>query len=939
MNKVLLIFSLLIISQGFAQQTGKISGKITDKEYNDDALPFATIVIKDTQTGTTSDMEGNYILDNVEVGTYTISVSFVGYETVDIPNVKVENKKISEVNVSLGAGSVSLDDIVIRAPRRSNTESAVLLEIQQAKQIISAISSEQMKKTTDGNAAEAVQRVPGVTVVDGKFVMVRGLSERYNNVLINNSVAPSTEVDKRTFSFDLIPTSALDKMVIYKTGAAFLPGDFAGGIVNLTTSETFSDFTSVSFDFGYRANTTFKDFFKTEGSKTDFLGYDTSFRPLPSNFPDSPEDLFDNVASAEAANKLPNNFNPRKSTSYHNSGVAFSLGRRINLKNDATLSTINTLSYSNSYQYFERENNKYFTLAEGESRPQLWSEFLDATYSDEVKITLLSNWIFRWNQNNTLKFKNLFNQIGENQTILREGFDYLQREGEFLNNYLFGYKSRLIYVGQFEGSHKLGEKHKIDWVLGGNYTSENEPDLRRFRTFRNIDEPDSPFTMIDPPSSNLFDTSRFYSELSEYSANHGLNYTFEIPRGTPEDDLESFKLQGGYYFDYKDRSFDARYISYLITNSVSSERRQELVQLPLSEIFSSANVDATNGWVIREGTNPTDSYSATNLLAAGYIYGEVPVNRFIFSGGLRVEHNILELESSEDFVSTPITSVLPSVNIGYNISDRSILRVAYSKTLNRPEFREIAPYLFYDFELDAEVVGNNNLTTAEIDNIDFRYEFYPRLGETISLGAFYKQFTNPIESSTPIVSEQRRFSLINSDEAYNYGVELELRKSLKDVTDNVFLSRLSTNINASYIVTEVDLGSKAFSESGEQIQEQKRALQGQSPYIVNMTLSYEDTDRDFSVNVIYNRFGDRIFSVGNVRWRTIYELSRDQLDLTISKKINKTTFKLGVTDLLNARYQFFEDTNLDGKIVKSDDNLVWGYKRGTLFNLNITYNF
>lgn len=939
MNKIVLIFLLIFTNTLFSQQTGTIAGVISDKEYDNEPLSFATIVIKGTQTGTTSDMEGNYRLENLEIGTYTISVSFVGYETIEVPDIQVENKKTTVVNVSLGAGNVSLDDIVIRAPRRINTESAVLIEMQEARQIISAISSEQMKKTNDGNAAEAVQRVPGVTIVDGKFVMVRGLSERYNNVLINNSVAPSTEVDKRTFSFDLIPTSALDKMVIYKTGAAFLPGDFSGGVINLTTSESFSEFTSVSFDFGYRMNTTFKDFFKTEGSKTDFLGYDNSFRPLPSDFPESPENLFDNVASAEAANTLQNNFNPTKSTSFQNTGIGFSMGRRINFKNDATLSTINTLSYSKSFQYFERETNKYFTLANGETRPQLWSEFKDATFTDEVKITLLSNWIYRWNQNNTVKFKNLFNQIGENQTVLREGFDYLQREGDFLNNYLFGYKSRLIYVGQFEGSHTLGEKHKIDWVLGGNYVTENEPDLRRFRTFRKIDEPDSPFTMIDPPSSNLFDTSRFYSELTEYSANHGLNYTYEIPRGTFDDDLESFKLKGGYYFDYKDRSFDARYFSYLITNNVLQDRKEELVQLPLSEIFSSANVSATNGWVMREGTNPTDSYSATNLLAAGYIYGEVPVNRFIFSGGVRVEHNILELNSSEEFVSTPITSVLPSVNIGYNVTDRSVLRVAYSKTVNRPEFREIAPYLFYDFELDAEVVGNSNLTTAEINNIDFRYEFYPRLGETISFGTFYKQFKNPIESSTPIVSEQRRFSLINSDEAYNYGVELELRKSLEDVTDNAFLSKLSTNINASYIVTEVDLGSKAFSETGEQIQEQKRALQGQSPYIVNMTLSYDDKDRDFSVNVIYNRFGDRIFSVGNVRWRSIYELSRDQLDLTVSKKINKTTFKLGISDLLNSKYQFFEDTNLDGKIIKKDDNLVWGFKKGTLFNLNITYNF
>src|SRR5690606_800900 len=388
------------------------------------------------------------------------------------PNITVSPNRVTTVNTGLGSGSVSLDDVVVTVERRRNTEAAIMLEVKEAVQVVSAISAEQIYKGTDSNAAEAIQRVPGVTVVDGRFVLIRGLGERYNNVMINNSVAPSTEVDKRTFSFDLIPTSALDKMVIYKTGVADLPGDFAGGVIKLTTIESFSEFTNLSFDFGYRANTTFKDFWKTEGSNTDFLGFDNGFRKLPNSFPKKPSDLFDNNVSVAAANMLPNNFDPRPSTAFINSGIGFSLGRRINFKNGATLSSVNALSYSNSYQYFERENNKYFTLLDGDNRPQIWSEYKDATYSDNVKTTLLSNWIYKWNANNTIMFKNLFNQIGENQTILREGFDYQQRQGDFMNNYLFGYESRTIYIGQFEGKHNFRENHTIDWVIGANYITE-----------------------------------------------------------------------------------------------------------------------------------------------------------------------------------------------------------------------------------------------------------------------------------------------------------------------------------------------------------------------------------------------------------------------------------------------------------------------------------
>ncbi|MFN3639979.1 MAG: TonB-dependent receptor domain-containing protein, partial [Flavobacterium sp.] len=441
---------------------------------------------------------------------------------------------------------------------------------------------------------------------------------------------------------------------------------------------------------------------------------------------------------------------------------------------------------------------------------------------------------------------------------------------------------------------------------------------------------------IDPASSNLFDTGRYFGNLKEFSVANGGSYTHYIERVRGDEELESIKLKGGYYFDYKDRQFDARYVSYFLASTISSERRDFLTKLPLNEIFSSAYMNATEGWVLREGTRPIDTYTATNMLTAGYAMAELPFGKFNITTGVRIEHNIQELNSQDDFekiiVNNPITSVLPSLNVGYNLTERALLRLAYSKTVNRPEFREIAPFLFYDFENEAARVGNKDLEIAVIDNLDFRYEFYPNKGETISIGGFYKFFSKPIENVTQITTEQPQFLYQNADSAYNFGVEIEMRKSFKDVFNNWFLKRLSANLNASYIESRVDLGDDVTS------QDQKRALQGQSPYIVNVALGYDD-DKGVSANLIYNRFGDRIFSVGDVIFPTIYELSRDQLDFTISKTFEKYKVKLGIQDLLNAKFKFFEDSNRDEKIKKQDDNPISVFRRGTLFNLNVTYNF
>jgi hypothetical protein len=318
------------------------------------------------------------------------------------------------------------------------------------------------------------------------------------------------------------------------------------------------------------------------------------------------------------------------------------------------------------------------------------------------------------------------------------------------------------------------------------------------------------------------------------------------------------------------------------------------------------------------------------------LYGELPVNKFLLAGGVRFENNILKVNGFQGFqplvVEQPILSILPSLNISYNINPKNVLRLAYSRTVNRPEFREIAPFLFYNFKEDTEVDGNKDLTTATIDNFDFRYEIYPTKQETASLGLFYKRFDRPIEFTLPTVSQQRRMRYTNSNSAMIYGAELELRKSFKEIFKTGFLSDLSVNLNASYIFSEVDLGTSVAP------QDRTRALQGQSPYVVNLALGYSNKANGWDANIIYNRFGDRIYSVGSQQWATIYELARDQVDITISKTFKKLTYKFGVSNLLNTKFQFYQDSNLDKKIDDNDD-AVFVHRLGAAFNFNITYKF
>jgi len=545
----------------------------------------------------------------------------------------------------------------------------------------------------------------------------------------------------------------------------------------------------------------------------------------------------------------------------------------------------------------------------------------------------MSNWLLRLNSNNKIEFRNLFNQTGINETTIRSGADFVQRPIG-AKDYAFRYESKSIYAGQLEGTHLFNEeKTKWNWVLGANYMAHIEPDFRRLRTYFSNEGSEGQFVILDPPGSSPQDLGRYYGNLKDFGVNQGLN--FERKFKGPEKDRPRI-LRAGYLLDYKTRDFNARYITTYYPGFHDTQAKERLIRLPIDQSFAPENYATGNGWLIQEGTRQTDTYTASTLIGAGYIGGVLPVKDFNFSGGVRTEFSQQLLNSQNDLgpikVERENLNFLPSVNIDYNFNSKSLIRGGYGKTVNRPEFREFAPFLYYSFEYLAGFFGNTDLQMATIDNLDLRFEMYPNPGETFSIGAFYKFFDKPIETVQQNVTEQLQFTYANAVNAKSYGIEIEFRKSLKSITSTPFIRNLAFNVNGSLIKSEVFLGDEV------KFQDSRRALQGQSPYTLNAAMYYNHPNQSFQASVAYNVMGPRIFVAGNANNPEIYELQRHSLDITISKTFkDRTTVKFGIQDLLNYQYRFYQDSNFDKKITTSIDDPIYLWRKGTMVSGSINY--
>jgi hypothetical protein len=903
-SNFLTILFLCFISGRLIAQTGSITGIITDKS-NSETLIGTTVQIDGTTIGTTTDINGYFILNNLKEGKYKLKVSYVSYTTRIIENVSVEAGKTTTLKVDLDNSAVSLGDITVSAVRRTNTEISMITDIKASQSVSTGISGQQISKTLDKDASEVVKRVPGITIMDNRFLVVRGLSQRYNNVWLNNAATPSAEADVKAFSFDIVPSSMIENIMIYKSPAAELPADFSGGFVKITTKNMPENNGMLfSYSTGFYQNTTFKEFYKPVPGGTDWLGFDNGSRSLPDDMPShlNEYESATNPAIKERittlGRELNNNWSSVPAVAYPEQKFSFGLNRKFKIGN-STGGNLTALTYSISNTSEELLNADYSIYDYSDDMPSYQNQFIDQHYSNSSRISLMNNTSFYLGKGTKLEIRNLFNQAGSSRYISRIGREWYN-DGRFIRSEEMRYLSRTIYSGQVAGEHSINEgKTKIDWVLGYASSNKKEPDTKRYRYLR--DETDTTrYFMIFNDQADLSSQSRMWIDLHERTLSASLNFTRQL-------DINGYnpEIRAGLYFENKDREFNARNFGYA---KGSPESTFGQTTLPVDQIFVDNNINLTTGVKLMEVTALSDSYTAANKQIAGYLSARFPLGEKInFYAGLRLEKNRQTLSSYKQAstievdVDRDTVNLFPSANLTYNFTERSLVRLAYGMTVNRPEFREIAPFYYVDFELNAGIYGAPHIRQAYIHSYDIRYEFYPKPGEVFNLGVFYKKFLNPIEQVI-LGNNPTQYSFENVESAYSIGIEAEARKSLDFIAG---LENLTFVMNTSVIRSKVIFPEGALARS--------RPLEGQSPFIVNTGLFYQGKTNGLMISMMYNIIGKRIIAVGRPspnEWEDIpdiYEMPRNVIDLTVSKMIGKRfEIKGGLKDILNEKLEYMQ---------------------------------
>jgi len=958
---ILLLFVNIIIFG----QTGAIKGVVIDKK-NKETIIGANVVISGTTIGKSTDLNGEFILDKLQPGKYTLKISFISYTTVEVKDIKVESNKTTNIKVEIEEKSTSLQGVTVVERKRTDTELSIMSSIKQSSLVVSGVSSQQIAKSQDKDASEVIRRIPGITIIDGRFVVVRGLIERYNSVWLNNAATPSSESDTRAFSFDVIPSNMIDRLMVYKTPAPELPSDFAGASVQIFT-KNIPDQNSISIGYtaGMLSGTTFNDFYRYKGGKTDWLGFDDGTRDLPDGFPSTEEfnklGNFNGTPEQIAAQKaeitrLGRSFNKIWTADKMKAPINNSFNVSINRKfkvSETEFGMIASINYSNSFDYNSVFKNGYISYDTIKDKPSYSYKFTDEEYSNNVKMGALFNWSILVNKNNSFEFRNILNQYGNTKTILRSGREYYySADGVPIKATELGYTSRTTYSGQFGGQHKLfQQKSNIDWTFGYSYANKNQPDNRRtFSTFYDAEgDTTNPnygkYALAITKDANTDYNGRLFKDMFEkiYIG------AFNITQKTTLFGIDP-EFKAGFYYESKKREFNARNIGF--TMAKSSTFNINLFQ-SLEEIYKDTNINYVNGLRVDEKTNPSDSYKAENKNISYYLGVKLPIlGLFSFYAGFRIENNEQILSGYDNKTNLPLEIIIktadffPSLNITYSITEKSLVRFAYGLTVNRPEFREIAPYSYYDFALKSTVYGNDSLKNAYVQNFDLRYEVYPSVSEMINIGFFYKKFENPIEASLFPTSGSGGWDylFVNTKSSTSLGAEIDMRKSFSKFTSSSsFINNLkfiTLTLNASYIYSKI-LTDASY------VRDKERPMQGQSPFIINTGIYFQN-EKGLMVSALYNVIGKRIMYVGNPNSPHIYEMPFHLLDLSVNKIINKhLTFKFGIKNLLDDKVifkqvvTFNKDINNDGVGDGEVDReqITKEYKPGRYFSLGFSFQF
>ena len=926
---------LLLVSIAFSQDknTGVIQGKVIDSETGE-GLPSAQVELIEQSKRILSDIEGIYNFSKLEKGTYSIRIVYPGIPTQVVNDIQVKTGEVTTIDVVMYPPTEdSLVEVIITAKRITDTDQGVVLAQKNAVSVGDVMSSQSIAKSTASNTSDVLKMVSGASIQDNKFAVIRGLNDRYNAAFLNGAPLPSSESDRKAFSFDMFPSNMLDNLTITKSATPDQPAEFAGGLIQINTkSIPEKNFFSFQLGTGINTITTFRDRTSYKGGKMDWLGIDDGTRKMPAAIPtqgDYPTNIHE---QAKIAQKFSTNWGTTESKFLPNFSVQASGG--FNKKfGKREFGMIAALTYSRSFSYNETVRRAYTNSTDPNSAQstQIDYDYLDKNNVTNLLAGALANFALKLNERNTINFKNIYSINSSDKLINRTGeINPLENNPNLIRSNARWFTSDRVYSGQLEGQHGLKlEGLKINWLAGYSNVQRSIPNLSRSIYTRsktmNADNPNPYDTMYVANISltnvgSSYGGGMFFSENRESSINERLDFSYAT-------DLfgkikSEFKI--GVYNQIRSRKFEARqlgYTRYGVTGG-SVKFDNSLLYLPEDQIFAPENMGlieegvngnpGKGGFKLTDGTKASDSYDARSILNAAYIQIDNRfAKRFRLIYGVRAEYFKQELNSLRDNktelkINTTKLDFLPSLNAIFEANKRTNVRLSYSQTLNRPEYRELAPFAFYDFTTNFVVSGNDTLKRALIHNLDLRYETFAGRGQLLSATVFYKKFINPIEqkSRADVVNE---ISFQNVPSATNYGLELEARSLISSIfklDTSSFFDKLTIYSNLSIIRSKVDVSTVVGSVAD------SRPLQGQSPYVFNAGLRYDNARNLWGVALNVNRVGHRIYIVGNVNEPDLWEQARTFLDLQITKGFwkGRAQFKLNIQNIL-AQDQIFYQNN------------------------------
>lgn len=849
-------------------------------------------------------------------GKYDIEVSQEGFLDYRVEGVEVKSGETTYQDIAIAPQGLNLGSVTVTANVVKASTEALLIERKSLSTLSDFIGSQEMGKLVGGGAADVMERVTGVTVVDSKYVFVRGLGERYSSTMLNGSVIPSTQPDKKVISMDMLPASLLENVRTDKSYTPDQPGEFSGGTVRAETKDLPSEASmKLSISQGFGTNTTFNDFLTYPGGgKWDWLGFGKGSRSLPSQVPG--ERIFESGRfteggyTAEQLQEIGRSFSnvwtPAATRSaLPNSGINFFAGNTF-----GKVGLVLAYSYANKFNN-QKEIRNFYRIGEGSRLEPLHNfDFDYSTYS--VRQGLTANFAYQLTDYNRFFVRNFYTKDTSDESRFFSGYDGDNYTD--VRNQRLRYVEEGIYSGQVGGEHYIGILNDsfIEWKLTYSRSSLDEPNMRE----ASYEERGASMVLANEPQSAFIMDSGLSETMWEPSIDW--NTFFNL-------DWAAITFKAGASYRDREREFGSRRFRF----AQGSDTNDLDLTLPVEQLVNTDNIRPTL-FQIQETTRNSDAYGASQITRAGYGMLDASMGDWRFIGGLRIESNSQLVDTfdpfdpgnADTFTSARLndTDLLGSIASIYRLNDSMNLRGSFARTVNRPQFREMSPFEFTDISGGQSVVGNPELKRAVILNYDFRWEWFLGNSELVSVSYFHKNFDDPIERYIEPTSTLRA-SFLNADKARNSGFELDMRKNLGSIGSSYF----SANMNFTFVDSSVTIPQEALNV----LTTLERPLSGQSKYVFNGILEWQIPEARSMARLMFNYQSSRIIDVGALGLPDIYESGYPKLDAVFMKDLSsRWGLKLSARNLLDEAHEFTQG----GLIYRS-------YNTGREFTVGISYDF